>query len=237
MRKFQELLVESRNNILKLEYHSGLSKKIWKDDTLRPELKQPLIRLAHEWMEFAKLPMDSITDITLTGGISNYNYTSLSDIDLHIIVDPKKLPFNDMEFAHEYIMDKKGEWSHTHDSKLAGFPVEIYAQQEGEPFNAGGVYSILNDRWIRHPVNLKLDFSNRDDLVFRVKDLSQEIADLEDRDDLETAIQLKQQIRDLRAGALRDGDEFTDGNLIFKALRNRGDLERLSKFISAHENI
>jgi hypothetical protein len=232
--KFNKYITENRNSILKLEYHSGLSKKVWKDDKLRPELRQPLLDFAREWMEFARLPLDSITDITLTGGMANFNYTSLSDLDLHIIVDEAKLPFSDTEFAHEYIMDKKNEWSHTRDSKLAGFPVEIYAQQQSEPFSAGGVYSITNNKWVRHPKNLKLDFSHRDDLVARVIDISSQIENI---NDLNTAVQLKEFIRDLRSQALRDGDEFSDGNLVFKSLRNRGDLDKLSMFIKNNENV
>ncbi|AGS81163.1 hypothetical protein [Caulobacter phage Cr30] len=235
MRKFSQLLEDTRNEFLKLEYHDQLSPKLWNSDqTLKEGIKERLIPLAISWMRFAKLPLESIVDITLTGGISNFNWTSLSDIDLHILVDFDKIPITDHEFLHEYIMGKKNEWSHEHDDiTVEGFPVEIYAQdiRETTP-REQGVYSLTNDQWNVKPKNLHIDYNERFDLVAGVKEFADQIRNVSD---LATAKQLKQQIKDMRSQSLKYGSEFSRGNLIFKALRNRGDLLKLKNWIKEHE--
>lgn len=233
IKSLRSFINENRNSILGIEYHSGLCSKIWSDDHLKPGIASALIGYAMQWMEFARLPSEAIMDIVLTGSIANYNYTSLSDLDTHIIVDPDKLPF-EREWGHMYILRQMGEWKKNHDTKLLGFPVEFYAQAFDEPFTAGGIYSLTKDIWLKHPENMHLDFSKRDDLVSQVQSWSDQIKNL---NDLDTANQIKAQIHQMRADALTGGTEFSDGNLIFKSLRNRGDLDTLKDFITSHENI
>lgn len=235
MRSFGQLLEDTRNEFLGLEYHDQLNPKLWNpDETLKSGIKEKLIPLAYRWLEFARLPKDAVLDITLVGGNANRNFSSLSDIDLHILVDPDKLPIKDPDMMHEYVMAKKNEWASLHpEIKLFGYPVEIYAQsiRESTP-KEQGVYSLTNNQWKIRPNNLHIDYNERYDLVAGVKEFVDQINNVSD---LETARELKMQLRDMRSQSLKYGSEFSRGNLIFKALRNRGDLERLSNWIKAHE--
>lgn len=223
------------NKFLGIEYHDTLNPKLWtKDERFRNQYKPELIRLAHRWMQFARLPEKAIRDITLVGGNCNYNYAKSSDLDLHILVDFSEMPFRDPDIMHEYIMGKKNEWSKFHpDCQIAGYPVEIYAQSLDEvtPRNQG-VWSLTHDQWKIRPTNLHLDFAARDDLVAAVKGFMSQIDNM---NDLETARQLKDQIKQMRSDSLRFGHEFANGTLIFKSLRNRGYLEKLSDWIKEHE--
>ena len=101
---FSDYLAELK---LTLQYHDELNPKIWKStDKLNPEVRKALIKFAHAWAEFAKIPKSMIQDIVMTGGNANYNYTNKSDIDVHVIVDRSKL-FSDPKFVEEYLQDKK----------------------------------------------------------------------------------------------------------------------------------
>ena len=84
MKNFQEFLSELK---LTLQYHDDLNDKLWTDDKLKPDVKAALIKFGHAWADFAKIPKSMIQDIVMTGGNANFNYTSKSDIDVHLIVE------------------------------------------------------------------------------------------------------------------------------------------------------
>ena len=72
---------------LTLQYHKELNPKLWKSNILDTEVAQKLLKIADLWSEFSKIPKHAIRDILLVGGNANFNYTSYSDIDLHILID------------------------------------------------------------------------------------------------------------------------------------------------------
>ena len=47
--------------------------------------------IAEKWAKFSKIPPKAVEDVVLTGGNANYNYTSQSDLDLHLILDFSKV--------------------------------------------------------------------------------------------------------------------------------------------------
>jgi len=64
---------------------TGLSNKIWqKGGVLIPEVRAKMIELAKEFYKFLDLEYP-IKDIYFTGSLANYNWTSHSDADIHII--------------------------------------------------------------------------------------------------------------------------------------------------------
>ena len=50
-------------------------------------------------------------------------------------------------------------------------------------------------------------------------------------DDTQWLNQLKEQIRKMRAAGVQKGGEFSIENLVFKELRNKGYLDKLSKYV------
>ena len=90
------------------------------------------MQIAFAWADFAKIPISMIQDVIITGGNVNYNYTSMSDVDLHLIVDRGQLN-PDRDLVDEYLSDKKILWTLSHnDLNIYGYPVELYAQDVNE---------------------------------------------------------------------------------------------------------
>ena len=213
-------------------YHNKLNIKFWEGGSLRDEVKQKLMQIGMKWAEFAKIPSEAIKDIILVGGNANFNYTRFSDLDLHLVVDKSQIA-DCPDLLDDYLRDKKKLWALVHDIKIYSHPVELYAQDESDPLPANqGVYSVSNDQWIMEPRPVEVDLS--DPLLIRkVRDMMERIDDLieNEADDTDVLRKLQKHIRNMRASAIQQGGEFALENLVFKELRNRGYLDKLSNHI------
>ena len=137
---------------LTLRYHNTLNPKFWVGEAIKPEVREALLRIAEEWAEFANIPNSAIIDVILVGGNANYNYTKYSDLDLHLLVNKQDIA-DCPDLIDDYLRDKKQLWSLTHDIKIYGHDVELYAQDRTDPIPSGqGVFSLMNSLWIRRPV-------------------------------------------------------------------------------------
>ena len=95
-----------------------------------------------------------IKDVIVTGGNANYNYTPYSDIDLHLVVD--KGMIDCPAVLDDYLQSKKQLWALTHDIKVKGQPVELYAQDYQDPFREGqSIYSLQSNKWLQQPTYRK----------------------------------------------------------------------------------
>ena len=219
-------------------YHEDLNVKFWDGLTLRTEVRDKLLEIGYIWAEFAKIPSNAIQDIILVGGNANYNYTEYSDLDLHLVVDKDEIAACQTDFLDDFLRDKKRLWALTHDVTLYGQPVELYAQdiRDEIPRNQG-TYSVLNQRWIQEPRKQYVDFTDPL-LKQKVRDMMERIDDLIDTqaDDITVLNKLKEKIRTMRGSAIQRGGEFALENLVFKELRNRGYLDKLSKYIRTIED-
>jgi hypothetical protein len=215
---------------LTLQYHSELNPKFWVNIFLKEEVRKKLLEIAKEWLKFAEIPNSAVKDIVFTGGNANYNYTDDSDIDVHIILDKSKIPNCSDE---EYFKDKKLIWSLTHDISVYGAEVEVYAQlgEVNIPKNQG-VYSLKTGKWVVKPENLELDFEHDDLLKKKIDDAIYQIDHaLENTTDTKAAEKLLEKFQKLRKHSIAKSGEFTQGNLIFKELRNRGYIDKIREFI------
>ena len=231
MKSFQDLR-------LTLMYHEDLNVKFWDGLTLRTEVRDKLLEIGYIWAEFAKIPQNAIQDIILVGGNANYNYTEYSDLDLHLVVDKDEIAACQTDFLDDFLRDKKRLWALTHDVTLYGQPVELYAQDINDPTPRNqGTYSVLNNWWIQEPRKQYVDFSDPL-LKQKVRDMMERIDDLIDTqaDDITVLNKLKEKIRTMRGSAIQRGGEFALENLVFKELRNRGYLDKLSKYIRTIED-
>jgi len=213
-------------------YHDKLNIKFWDEGGLRPEVREKLMQIGVKWADFAKIPSTAVKDVILVGGNANYNYTRFSDLDLHLVVDKSQIA-DCPELLDDYLRDKKKLWALVHDIKIYSHPVELYAQDENDPLPANqGVYSLTQNKWLRAPNKVKVDLA--DPLLLRkVRDMMAKIDDLieSEADDADVLRKLQKRIRDMRASAIQQGGEFALENLVFKELRNRGYLDKLSNHI------
>ena len=119
------------------------------------------------------------------------------------------------------------------------YDVEIAIQDENDLSEAlkttrmGGVYSLLNNKWIKKPT--KVEFEPDEDLIKeKSKTLMMKIDDIEesdniDYDDLKEKIDsVWKKIKDFRKSGLEsESGEFSIGNLVFKLLRRNGYISKI----------
>ena len=214
---------------LTLRYHNTLNPKFLVGEAIKPEVREALLRIAEEWAEFANIPNSAIIDVILVGGNANYNYTKYSDLDLHLLVNKQDIA-DCPDLIDDYLRDKKQLWSLTHDIKIYGHDVELYAQDRTDPIPSGqGVFSLMNSLWIRRPVYQEVNLSDPG-IAKKVQQYMEKIDFLIDNkaDDRDAFEKLKEKLREMRASAIQRGGEFAVENLVFKELRNRGYLDKLS---------
>jgi hypothetical protein len=201
-----------------------------------------LLDIADDFWEFVNLTWVEPKGIVIVGSICNYNWSSSSDIDLHLIVDFSEID-NKTEFVKQYLDSKKNEWNNEHEGlKIMGFPVELYVQDISENPEAGGIYDLEENKWVRkpNPGNIKTIGLNK----FNIKDKAAEIMTI--IDDMykvldtatdghvidkigEDAGYLWKKVKDLRKKSLDKNGESGAGNIVYKVLRRTGYLDKLFK--------
>ena len=221
-------LVETK---ISLEYHDELNPRLWNGWQLKPEVRDALIKFGKEWGAFAKIPMDTVTDIIMIGGNCNYNYTSKSDIDVHLVLDRNKIS-TDRALVDEYLQSKKHLWTITHNVSVYGYPLEPYAQDSHQAHQRGqGVYSLKRDEWIQRPE--RGEFKWQDDpnlkrkVMYYVKTVDNMIKSKMDEHAFK---EMKKKLADMRSAGISKHGEFSFENLLFKELRNRGVLDKMNKY-------
>ena len=205
---------------------AGLSGKLWdKGGVLKPQVRAEMIELGKEFYKFLGFDYP-IKDIYFTGGLANYNWTSHSDIDIHVIFEA---PDED-ELTSEYIFAKKEMWSNNHDITIYGFPTEIFAKNVEAMHKSKAVYSLLKNQWVKKP-SKKNVFIDVEEIRTKTAELMNKIDDIEQISDLdkkyEAADKLKEKIKNMRNSALETGGEYSTENLVFKTLRNNGYLDKI----------
>jgi hypothetical protein len=220
-----------------LRYHDKLNPSFWKDDKLDTVVRMKLLQIADVWKEFANVPAGAVKDIILLGGNANYNYTKLSDLDVHLVVDYDKMDC-DKELVFDYFMAKKSLWASSHKVTVYKQPVELFAEPVDTVRKIGqGIYSLKNDKWIQKPEFQNLDFESDDLLSHKVEFYTQEIENaIEGRVDMSVADDLKNRIYSMRAAAIQKEGEFSFENLVFKELRNRGLIDKLRSYLSTNKD-
>jgi hypothetical protein len=221
-----------------LQYHSKLNPKLWVDNKLDPQVRARLLEIARVWQKFSNIENAHIVDIILTGGNANYNYTPLSDLDVHLVVDYAKMDCKGT-LLMDYFMAKKSLWASTHSTiRVKGYPVELFAEDKtNKPKQGQGVYSLMKGNWIQEPLMLKLNFKKDELLAQKVEFFKQQIENAINGKQSDSVVEaLKDKIRTMRGAAIQKGGEFSFENLVFKELRNRGLVDRLSNYLKSKQD-
>lgn len=253
-------LVKSYKNYFLFEkqvnafYNDELNPRFWTkriskdgekvDWVLDPIIRKKLLKIGEEFYQkcddiVGKAP---IYDVQLTGSLVNYNWTDLSDLDVHVLVDFDKIdaPNKLIQSAAE---GAKFVWNTNHDIKMRGHDVEIYLQDAKERPHVTGLFSLKDNKWVKKP---KFDPPSVDEenVIKKSEGIAREVSHLESKLITSTSLPsesrslfkraktLKKKISKMRKEGLEKGGEFSIGNLAFKKLRNDGYIGKLIDIIS-----
>ena len=207
-----------------MRFHEELNPKLFNGLELKPEVKEKLNEIAEAFKEYLDIPEDAILDERITGSSASYNYTEYSDLDLHLIIDYEKV-HEDCPLVEGYLWSYKSQFNANHDISIYGIPVEVYAEDSKQEAISNGVYSLMEDRWLKEPKKIPPTDNDED-----VQAKYQELKDAIDKcDDSEVANELLDKIYTMRKSGLAEVGEFSTENMAFKLLRNDGSIDKLKK--------
>lgn len=216
-------------------YKNQLNPKFWnKQLEFDQDIRKKLLEICEDFTDDLDLT-DNIQDIILTGSLANYNYTRFSDLDVHILLDFTIINQN-TELVKSSLDGKRFVWNLRHDIMLRGHEVELYFQDINEPHIASGMFSILNDEWIKKPVydppEIDMDYVKRkaNQFIIDINTLNDKLKqnNKQDFDILhKRASRLREKIMKMRKDSLKRYGEYGIGNLAFKHLRNTGYIEKI----------
>lgn len=227
-----------------------LNDDIWNDGKMNPLVRKSLLVVARDFMNNLELEDYEIEDIIMTGSLANYNWDEkYSDIDLHIVMDFGTIN-DDHDIVKRYFDATRKSWNKNHEITILGYPIELYMQDVNEPHKSTGVYSVLTDEWLTKPSKsiIKNNDFNESNVREQVSAFMNEIDELSDEmHEIQTTRYLSSIQRTMmsklhdKAEALFDrisntrkdsmkgegSKEMSEGNIIFKALRRNGYIEKL----------
>ena len=207
-----------------IEYHKTLNPKLWINNKLIPEVKNKLIEIYQTFINKLKeneIPIEVI-DVLLLGSNASYNYTDSSDIDLHIVTDFENLGLNNT-LAQIFYNNEKSKFNDDYDISIKGLPVEVYIEDINAGTKSNGIYSLLQDKWIKFP---EYNPPKEVDYSFLLNIYQNKVNNALQG----TPEQIKSTINEikmLRKISLMNDGEYSKGNLVFKELRNNGSIDNL----------
>lgn len=207
-----------------VKFHKELNPRLWNEGKLDPEVRDQLLLIAEDFVEYLGLDNLKVEDVTISGSNAAYSYTPHSDLDLHILVDFNKLPNNPV--YQELFTAKKTLYNDLHDISVRDVPVELYVQDTNQVHTSLGEYSVVHDKWIRIPKKRRANF---DEVATKAKyeklgDLIELALKSRDPKRVKDTIDL---VKRYRKAGLEKAGEFGPENLAFKAIRKQGLIQDL----------
>lgn len=223
----------------------NLNPKFWKNGHLDSRVRMKLLDIADEFIKYIGIDWVEPKDIVMTGSLANYNWHSkYSDIDLHILMDYSEIDENET-LVDNYLYSQKELWNRDHEGiKIFGYPVECFVENsKSEDGVESGVYSLEKDEWVEEPKREHLSTFkvNKAEIRRKIAAYINAIDELEflyneaddeykERNAYKKACALWKNIKREREKGFENSDnEMNPGNIIFKALRRRDAIERVTK--------
>ena len=224
------------------EKQNILNPQIWDNENqINSRVRLKLLDIADDFIETLGISWIKPIDIILTGSLCNYNWSSYSDVDLHIIIDFAEIN-QKKQFVEEYFKLKKNEWNESHqDLKIYGFNVELYVEDVENDSVRDGIYSLEKDKWVKKPFSAKIqpisDTKERkikylaSIALTKIEDLEDEFNEPYDEVKLEKLSykidRLLDTLKKVRQEGLNKKGEMSVGNIIYKICRRTGYLDKL----------
>jgi len=205
--------------------HDKLNSDLWNDDILKTDVRNKLLEIVDKFKE--NLQQDEIdldiNDIVIVGSNASYNYTDTSDIDLHVAADLTK--YGDKEdLALKLYQAYKSLFNNKYDPTINGHEVELYVENNEVHANSNGIYSVLNNKWIKVPSEQDIPDINQNEVDEIVNPFIKKSKNADTINDIDNIID---DIYLLRQRGILEGGEYDPRNLAFKEFRSNGYLDKL----------
>jgi len=205
-------------------YNSLLNPDLWQNDELKPDVKEKLINIAKTFFESTELNVP-LEDVLLLGSAAGYNWTPTSDVDLHLVIDFDKVNDN-QELVQKYVDGLKSAWNDKHKISINNHPVEVYIQDVDHETNSLGIYSLINNEWLKKPV-YNVPKIDKDAIKKKYKEISKEIETGIQSNDSKKLENILKKLYVYRQSGLDKSGEFSTENIVFKLLRSTQHLKKL----------
>ena len=249
---FAEGLTEEVEIEEAIEKHEELNPALFNEDaTLKTEVKDKINEIVNEFLkDFIEVEVElKVKDIILTGSNASYNYTKDSDLDIHIIADTSEIE-NTLNLHKVIYNAYKSAFNKKFDIELNSVTVEVYVETQDTPLVSNGIYSVMNDAWVKEPTKESIPEVDQEaiDKAFKPWEkryktlLADTTEEVEDESDIDRFID---SLYELRAEGLSTDGEYSIENLVFKEMRNKGYLDNLKELrhkviarrLSLHESL
>ena len=209
-----------------MEIHDELNPKLWQDsESLRPEVKEALLKIKEVFIENTELPINIIAT-HLVGSNVSYNYTPYSDLDLHFVVNFDSIPAP-KELVQAYYNGERSAFNKAHDISIHGVNVEVYVEDVNAGTMSNGIYHLETDTWIKRPN--KITGIQVYDTTELVDDWKYRINVALNSSDLDSVQKCIDALYLMRKNSIASEGEYGMGNQVFKDIRNLGLLDNLKK--------
>lgn len=240
MRQRTSKILPSDIDTSSLQVKSILNSDFWDEShALYSRIRFKILDIVDDFMRFANIKFATVDDVVLTGSICNYNWSSFSDVDVHIICDFGQFE-TDNSLLKDYFYLKKNEWNNDHDDlNMFGHKVELYVEDSHDKAVSGGIYSLYKNKWLKEPSKPQsLSGHKLERVRIIVSDIMNQINSLYQKyeqttDDVildklwHNSKKLLNNIRSIRSAGLMKYGEFSIGNCVYKLLRRTKYLDKL----------
>ena len=209
----------------KFEKHEQLNDKLFSNEKLKKDVRDKLLEIVEEFKDYIDVDI-KVLDVLLVGSNASYNYTDNSDIDLHIVTN-----FDYMEDTTSVISQilfnlERSLFNKAYDISIKDIPVEVYVEDVNANTASNGIYSVLEDMWIKKPKHIDIPEIDISKILKQWKDKIEKVLENPTIEKIENIIDMLYLIR--KNSILVDG-EYSTGNFLFKELRNLGYLDKLKE--------
>jgi predicted nucleotidyltransferase len=212
-----------------------LNDNIWdKESKIIPEVRRKLLVIANKITNEISNQV-KVKHIYFTGSLATYNWTPVSDIDLHIIVDIINKDCDEVSENYFDLMSKL--FNKQHNIFIKGFKVEVNIKPFENFLKNKAVYDLGKDGWIKYPQKVTKEITDSE-VIQLAKHYSDKIDNLILMNgSTQEASLLKKELKQLRQSGLETDDgEYSTQNLAFKSLRNSGHLLKLFTYYNDKED-
>ena len=207
---------------------------------MKEEVRKSLLEMASNFFDFLQFDWlqedEKYVDVWLVGSLASYNWSPVySDIDVHLIIDYKKITEN-IDLLENDLWALKTLYNDQHKLHIKNYDVELYLQDINEDIKSNGIFSILKQTWIKKPEKLTNVNFNKRKVQQYVKGIENQVEEaiklfrLANYDEARNLAQdVQDQVMELRKVGLAEGGEFSDKNIAFKALRRNDTVKKLER--------